>query len=114
MNSRRYRCTVTGRTDDAWWGVDLGKTTRVRSVRLQNRADCCPWRLENIKLYLGETGNVDMRFHDNAMVAHDINVPQLTPLSIPINASGRYLFVRRQTAGGHFSGLTLCELEVFV
>ena len=107
------RVAVTERVDDAWWGVDLGNTIRVRSVRLQNRADCCPWRLEGINIYLGEHGNTNHRFIENSMVAHDIPVPQATPLLIPINATGRYLFVRKLTAGGYYSGLSLCEIEVF-
>ena len=107
------RVAVTERVDDAWWGVDLGNTIRVRSVRLQNRADCCPWRLEGINIYLGEHGNTNHRFIENSMVAHDIAVPQTTPLLIPINATGRYLFVRKLTAGGYYSGLSLCEIEVF-
>lgn len=105
--------TVTERVGDAWWGVDLGHSRRIRSIRLQNRADCCPWRLEGINVYLGDHGNTDLRFIENAMVAHDKNVPQDVPLFLPINATGQYLFVRRQTAGGHYSGLTICEIEVY-
>jgi hypothetical protein len=107
------RVTVTERINDAWWGVDLGHSRSVHSIRMQNRADCCPWRLEGINVYLGEHGNTDLRFIENSMVVHDKNVPQNVPLFLPINATGRYLFVRRLTAGGHYSGLTLCELEVY-
>lgn len=103
----------TERINDAWWGVDLGHSRSVHSIRMQNRADCCPWRLEGINVYLGEHGNTDLRFIENSMVVHDKNVPQNVPLFLPINATGRYLFVRRLTAGGHYSGLTLCELEVY-
>ena len=71
------------------------------------------WRLEGINIYLGEHGNTNHRFIENSMVAHDIAVPQTTPLLIPINATGRYLFVRKLTAGGYYSGLSLCEIEVF-
>ena len=114
QNPTWERCGhFTGRDGDAWWGVDLGKPRRVQSLRLQNRADCCPWRLEDVKVYLGATGNTEMRFIENSMVAHDLYVPQHEPLSVAVNATGRFLFLRRQTAGGHYSGMTLCEIEVF-
>ena len=75
-------------------------------VKLYNRNDCCPDRLQSVNIYLGNN------FEDytaNALVAAGISVPQHTPLEEGINRSGQYLFVARP---GNI-GLTLCEIEVW-
>ena len=92
---------------DPWWGVDLGAQRRVTRVKLYNRNDCCPDRLEQINIYLG---NDFESYSANPIVASGIDVPQHSPLEVSIYQSGRYLFVARP---GN-TGLTLCEIQVWV
>ncbi|CAZ69692.1 putative membrane protein, partial [Emiliania huxleyi virus 99B1] len=40
--------------DPVWWGVDLGTPMRVHYVRLHNRNDCCPVRLWDLDIYIGD------------------------------------------------------------
>jgi len=99
------RCQQWTSVNDAWWAVDLGSQKRVTKVKLYNRNDCCPERLQGVKIHLGNS------FTDrssNREVASNVNVPQHSPLTVDINAVGRYLFVSKQ--GG---GLTLCEIQVY-
>ena len=92
---------------DPWWGVDLGAQRRVTRVKLYNRNDCCPDRLEQINIYLGD--NFD-NYSANAEVVSGISVPQHSPLEVVIDGTGRYLFVARPGQ----TGLTLCEIQVWI
>jgi hypothetical protein len=97
-----------------WFKVDLGSEVSVTEVRLYNRMDCCPERLHNVSIYLG---NDPTSYSANALVAgsgtssSDLDVPNVNGgnyLNVPIGRLGRYLWVARP---GN-SELTICELEV--
>ena len=106
MNLPWDQCLQWTGVANPWWGVDLGAERTVTEVKLYNRNDCCPERLYEVNIYLGNN------FEDytaNALVATAISVPQNTPLEEDINRSGRYLFVARPEK----VGLTLCEIEVW-
>ena len=92
---------------DPWWGVDLGAQRIVTRVKLYNRNDFRPERLELVNIYLGD--NFD-NYSANAEVASGINVPRYSPLEVVIDGTGRYLFVARS---GQI-GLTLCEILVWI
>ena len=100
------QCQQWSSVANPWWGVDLGSNTHVTKVKLYNRNDCCPDRLQQVKIYLGNDWNT---YSNNAQVAANVDVPKDSPLEVEINKSGRYLFVARPGK----SGLTLCELQVW-
>ena len=89
---------------DAWWAVDLGATHMVESVKLYNRNDCCPNRLQNVQVYLGSSWE---SYAGNTLVASDVDVPQHSPLTVPIQQAGRYLWVAKSNK------LTICAIEVY-
>ena len=91
---------------DPWWGVDLGAHRFVTRVKLYNRNDCCPDRLQQVSIYLGHDFE---NLYYNPLMASGIDVPRHTPLEVPINYWGRYLFVTRPGQ----TGLTLCEIQVW-
>ena len=62
-------------------------------------------RLENVDIYLGDSWT---SYSANTLVASGVNVPQNSPLALPINAVGRYLFVSKSSPQ-----LTICELDVY-
>lgn len=92
----------------------MGATEKVLKVRLQNRADCCPERLQGVSIYLSDVSIEQGGLHPKALVVSDVHVPQETPLNVTIGAAGRYLSVRRLHKDGpkEEQGLTLCEIEV--
>jgi len=100
------QCQQWSSVSNPWWGVDLGSTRTVTRVKLYNRNDCCPDRLQNVAIYLGNDWNT---YSNNAQVASNVNVQGNTPLEVNIDAQGRYLFVARPG----YSGLTLCEIQVW-
>ena len=69
------------------------------------RNDCCPTRLMNLNIYLG---NDWTNFENNQAVARAIDVSQWEPLEVFINARGRYLWIVKDT-----SKLTICEIEIW-
>ena len=101
------QCLQYSSVANPWWGVDLGAQRKVTRVKLYNRNDCCPDRLQNVNIYLGDTFD---NYSTNALVASGISVPQRTPLEVTISKSGQYLFVARPG----YTGLTLCEIQVWV
>ena len=101
------QCLQWTNVTNPWWGVDLGTQRTVTKVKLYNRNDCCPDRLYYVNIYLGDDFDSYMA---NSKVAHEISVPQQAPLEVVINRSGRYLFVARPG----YTGLTLCEIQVWV
>lgn len=90
-----------------WWGVDLGSQRQVTKVKLYNRNNCCPERLQGVSIYLG---NVWDSYSGNNEVANHVDVPRHSPLVVNVNAQGRYLFVARP---GQDDYLTLCEIQVW-
>ena len=48
-------CTHTQSEENAWWKVSLSGTWDVTSIRLTGRAGCCPKRLQNIDVFVGNT-----------------------------------------------------------
>merc|ERR1711862_48366 len=90
----------------AWWGVDLGANYNGRKLTLYNRNDCCPFRLTDVKIFLGESWD---SYSSNTRIASDIDVPQHAPLAVSVDASGQYLWVMRAVAQ-----LTVCEIKIEV
>merc|ERR1711924_126405 len=105
-NLRWHQCKQYSSVRNPWWMVDLGLKKVVRKVKLYNRNDCCPYRLQKVKIYLG---NNKHHYSKNALVAANVNVSQHRPLTVNINKVGRYLWVARPGQ----NGMTMCEIQIW-
>ena len=54
-------CTSTLVETDPWWRVDLGRSYLVDEVRILNRVDCCPERLHDFEIRVGEFSLCDVQ-----------------------------------------------------
>jgi hypothetical protein len=54
-------CTHTRNNKNSWWRVDLGSSRLVGTVKIQNRGDCCGYRLQDFQI---QVGNYDSPFRD--------------------------------------------------
>jgi len=96
-----------------WWGVDLGSEVDVSKIILQGRYNCCPKRLRGVDIYLG---SVKGTYVGNTKVKTNVSVDPKKSLKVSINASGRYLYLRRPhrpTQNSPDNGLTICKIYVF-
>eukprot|EP00795_Rhopilema_esculentum_P002210 gene2210-17812_t len=47
-------CAHTAQQLQPWWRVDLGATYSIGTVKVTNRGDCCPERLADFHVYVGD------------------------------------------------------------
>ena len=88
-------CTHT-LTQDAWWKATLTDSWTVSSITLTNRAGCCPERLQNLDIYVGDT-----------KCASSVSVDGGATKTIPCVGTGTTIKVQHTTGTSHHS-LTLC------
>ncbi|XP_034533074.1 pentraxin fusion protein-like [Notolabrus celidotus] len=50
-------CSITNKTSSPWWKVDLKAVHRIRAVTIFNRQDCCPERLTQAQIKIGNTNS---------------------------------------------------------
>ena len=51
-DGRFASCSCTNSEAEPWWELDLGKLTSIDRVFIWNRTDCCPERLDGIRLQI--------------------------------------------------------------
>ena len=98
-------------TDPQWWRVDFGEEIPVSRVQITSRIQCCPERLSNFAIKIGNS--LDNDGLSNPKCAGD-NLSVLPAGSTKEFACkplilGRYLAVQSYVA----DVLTLCEVEVY-
>jgi len=109
-------CASTDIVNPAWWAVDLGQETSIGRVRITNRVDCCPERLQ--QFHIGST-NVSPwvtppNLINSTICTYYAGIPA-GGIAVDIycdpgkSASGRYLFIYM----GRSSVLTICEVEAY-
>jgi hypothetical protein len=93
-----------------WWRVDLGSSKSIGMVRVHNRRDCCPERVDGFAVHVGDSATLA----DNPTCASNVAAPQVVSykasfVDVPCNARGRYVFISLPIEN-HFH---LAEVEVF-
>jgi len=117
-NFVKNSCSCTNAIAPSWWAVDLGQETSVGRVRITNRGDAVPERLQ--QFFIGLTNVSPWTVTAPSVTANTSSIckyyygfpPPGIPLDItcePITKSGRYLFIYMLRA----EYLTLCEVEAY-
>ncbi|XP_033110933.1 fucolectin-5-like [Anneissia japonica] len=98
-------CTRTMKQPANWWMVDLGKSYRVKEVKIYNRADCCKDRLNGATVRVGDNARGMLT---NAVCGEPIKVGTSSVIIRECTLKGQYVSVSLKN-----QYLTLCEVEVF-
>ncbi|XP_035685611.1 uncharacterized protein LOC118422203 [Branchiostoma floridae] len=101
-------CTHSRAENSPTWYVDLGETSKVTSVVIYNRDDCCGDRLNPFNIHIGDFRTVT----DNPKCGGDQRIDLSKP-SISVSCPGmrgRYVGIRLPGANRI---LALCEVQVF-
>lgn len=105
-------CSHTAVNDtDPWWRLDLGQTYRISAVKITNRGDCCPERLNGAQIRIGNS--LANNGNNNTWCTTINHIPRGNTLSFNCNSGfleGRFVNV---VIPGHNKTLTLCEVEVY-
>lgn len=114
-----------GSATDQWWEVDLGVSTRIDSVDLWNRTDCCGGRLSDITVELfdstgGLVSTIASDWNNNNSLGGGTGNYNVGPgPMVSFDGGGaiaRRVRVTRQSLGGtngNHSILSLAEVQVF-
>jgi hypothetical protein len=105
--------THTNNNANAWWQVDLGASTNISTITLNNRINCCEDRLSDFYIFVSEQPFGNRSFTDlltDTNVAHiyqqDLN-GSAKEYALP--STGRYVRVQLNKTGY----LSLAEVQVF-
>jgi len=96
--------THTASENGAWWQVTLRKPATVHFVRVWNRTDCCPERLDNAKVILMDSKGQTV--HETALGRVGANGAKIS-----LNEPKVISQVKIMLAGTNY--LSLAEVEVF-
>jgi hypothetical protein len=110
--------THTGLNANAWLDIDLGKTEKIDAIKVWNRIDCCPERLNDYWVFISDSPFLAGEASDTLRsrtktYSYPGKFPNPTALIKTPEAIGRY--VRLQLAGkNNASGnyLSVAEVEV--
>ncbi|KAI8501946.1 hypothetical protein Bbelb_203580 [Branchiostoma belcheri] len=103
----RGSCTHTNNQGRPWWHVDLGRSQAIGSVVVFNRQDCCPERLNNFRVYVGDSPTVTS--NPQCGGNHAVTSGQQNITVDCGGRSGRYVGISLPT----YEYLTLCEVLVY-
>uniref|UniRef100_A0A673FXE6 Fucolectin tachylectin-4 pentraxin-1 domain-containing protein n=1 Tax=Sinocyclocheilus rhinocerous TaxID=307959 RepID=A0A673FXE6_9TELE len=98
-------CTHSRKQMNPWWRLDLLDNYHIRTVTITNRADCCPERLNNAEIRIGNS--LENNSNNNPIVrwiiraSHSYSCPDM---------EGRYVNI---VIPGDGRILTVCEVEVY-
>ncbi|XP_070534322.1 C-type mannose receptor 2-like isoform X2 [Ptychodera flava] len=104
-------CSWTNKEYQPWWKVDLGRSHDIYEVVITNREDCCPFRIKNAEIRVGDSDN----FEDNPICGMMIlgRMAKVNPIHVRCGCetpmSGRYVSVQLID---RTQMLTMCEVEV--
>jgi len=91
-------CTHTNNELHAWWKVGLANVWNVEHVVLTSRAACCPDRLQNVDVFVG-----------NTKCATNVIIPEGATQTVPCVATGSEIKIQHQ--GTNY--LTICGFEAY-
>merc|ERR1712032_1334784 len=95
-------CTHTDSENRPWWKVSLGSNYVIREVKLTNRQNCCPERLQNVDIFVGD-----------ALCATDVSIPkdvsEIVVCEDPEGIVGSEVKIQKRDS----DHLTLCGFEAF-
>ncbi|XP_070555725.1 uncharacterized protein [Ptychodera flava] len=104
-------CSWTNKELEPWWTVDLGETKDIYEVSITNREDCCPFRIKNAEIRVGDSQTME----DNPVCGMRVlgRMTKENPIRIrcgcEIPMQGRYVSIKLIDREQQ---LTLCEVEV--
>ncbi|XP_043116131.1 uncharacterized protein si:ch211-215k15.4 [Puntigrus tetrazona] len=109
-NYEHGSCTATEWQDDPWWRLDLLDRYVVTSITITNRKDCCPERLDDAEIHIGDSPLKEGT--DNRLAGRISSIPGGRSLTLKWKKgiTGRYINV---VIPGKNRLLTLCEVEVY-
>jgi YVTN family beta-propeller protein len=108
-----------------WWQVDLGQASRVDTVQIWSRTDCCVDRLRHFVLFVSATDmtgrTLEQLTQDPGVVVRRVGDSFTNPnIAIPVHATGRYVRVQltgwnylEQASARGWRYLHLAEVQVF-
>ncbi|XP_070580645.1 C-type mannose receptor 2-like [Ptychodera flava] len=106
-------CTQTNKEFQPWWKVDLRESKGIYKVVITNRQDCCPFRIRNAQVRVGDSPNME----ENPVCGSMVLGKRVRQETITVTCgcetpmTGRYVSIqlidKEQT-------LHLCEVEVMV
>ncbi|XP_068179810.1 uncharacterized protein [Antennarius striatus] len=103
-------CAVSAETRNPWWRVDLLDRYIVTSVSITNRGDCCAERLNELKIYIGNSKENNGLNNPKVATISTIGLGSTHFENFTNRVEGRYvtLFLT-----GAKKILTMCEVEVY-
>jgi endonuclease/exonuclease/phosphatase family metal-dependent hydrolase len=97
---------------NAWWQVDLGASSDISEIVINNRTDCCSDRLSDFYVLISDASmnerTLDDLLSDDSVYSTYYDGAVITVASLPVSAAGR--FVKVQLAGLNY--LSLAEVQV--
>jgi F5/8 type C domain len=104
--------TLTGYELQPWWQVDLGLSTNIQTIKVWPRTDCCPDQITWVYVFVSDqpfnANDTPQACIDRGMWNYYSATTMLTPTSIPVNQTGRYVRVWTKFT----NHLSLAEVEV--
>ncbi|NP_001106321.1 uncharacterized protein LOC100127277 isoform X2 [Xenopus laevis] len=100
-----HPCAHTNRDLAPWWQLDLKKSTKIWSMVIVNRGDCCSERLKGAEIRVGDSAD-----NKNPVCATVSDVSQITMTFCCKGMMGRYVSV---VIPGRSEFLHICEVEVY-
>ncbi len=104
--------THTQSDRQAWWQVDLGKSSNISTIEIWPRTDCCEWRSSNLYVLVSDSPIKSTKLNtarsQRGVSSFFIQGSLEKPTTININRSGRY--IRVQLSGKDY--LSLAEVVV--
>uniref|UniRef100_A0A3B3ZRW1 Fucolectin tachylectin-4 pentraxin-1 domain-containing protein n=1 Tax=Periophthalmus magnuspinnatus TaxID=409849 RepID=A0A3B3ZRW1_9GOBI len=103
-------CSHTQEETAPWWRVDLGQIFVVSTIKVTNRGDCCPERLDGAQIHIGNS--LQNNGNNNPRCATITHIPLGDTFSFTCESgkmTGRYVNL---VLPGDKKILTLCEVEV--
>lgn len=105
-------CSHTAeRETGPWWRVDLHQSYIISEVKITNRGDCCPERLDGAEIRIGNS--LDNNGNNNDRCTTITHIPNGNTFTFTCDSGtmeGRYVNV---VIPGENKTLTLCEVEVY-
>ncbi|XP_072364040.1 fucolectin-like [Scyliorhinus torazame] len=108
-NFLKSSCTATQNDLNPWWRADLHRSQEINSIRITNRGDCCPQRLNGAEIRIGDS--LDNNGNNNPLCATIKSIGAGEDEMFECSGMhGRYVNV---IIPGRRDYLTLCEVEIY-
>ncbi|XP_038654658.1 fucolectin-5-like [Scyliorhinus canicula] len=105
----RASCMSTKNDLNPWWRADLLRSHEIHSVRITNRGDCCPQRLNGAEIRIGDSLNNNGNNNPICATINFIAAGQAETFECR-HMRGRYVNV---IIPGRHEYLNFCEVEIY-